>query len=56
MLFIVFAGFIKGFAGFVGAKFSSVFVQGLNMMPEKSNDLMSEGREKIDKLMGDKNE
>lgn len=42
---------IRAISGLIGAKFSSVFVQGLDMMPEKQDELIENAKKELDVLL-----
>lgn len=43
--------YMKSLSGFIGTNFNCVFVQGINMMPAKEKDLMTDGKKKIEKIV-----
>jgi len=43
--------YMKILSGFIGAEFNSVFVQGINMMPAKQDELIENGKHKIKEII-----
>lgn len=43
--------YMKSLSGFIGTDFNSVFVQGINMMPDKEKELMDDAKNKIGKIV-----
>jgi len=43
--------YLKILSGFIGAEFNSVFVQGINMNPQKQDELIADGKKKIEKIV-----
>ena len=43
--------YMKILSAFIGAEFNSVFVQGINMNPQKQDELISEGKIQIKEIV-----